>query len=325
VGAPLVSALPRDTIIYGRASPGTSNIVAWHLARLSGRPFVAHFSDEWPGFQLRANGRRWLAAYKWPLFQRWRRRILRDAGALTFTNPAQARKQLGADWSTYGRKAFVATHVSSPRTRPARPPQYDRFHVVHTGNFYPPNHTAAALVQGIRIFLDRTPEARAAFRFTQAGWSHGDLPAWVARCGLGDQVEVMGRLMPDEVLALLDAASLLIGVDYARPGSTTILSKLPDYLQAGRPVLAITSPSAAMYRLFHHDGAGLTANYASPEEVAARLGEVFVAWRQGRLESLLPTPASRDAFSPDRILSELASAFCASRQPLVGVQEVAAT
>ena len=79
-GVRVLASLPADTVIYGRAMPGSSNIAAWHLARLTGRSWVAHFSDDWPPLQVLANGRKWLAPYKWPLFQFWRRRILADAG-----------------------------------------------------------------------------------------------------------------------------------------------------------------------------------------------------------------------------------------------------
>src|SRR5690606_4883144 len=45
-GTTLLSQLPANTVIYGRASPGSSNIAAWHLSRATGLPWVAHFSDE---------------------------------------------------------------------------------------------------------------------------------------------------------------------------------------------------------------------------------------------------------------------------------------
>ena len=55
------------------------------------------------------------------------------------------------------------------------------------------------------------------------------------------------------MIALLDTANLLIAVDYARPTSSTVLSKLPDYVNARRPILAIAAPDSAMGRLFAED------------------------------------------------------------------------
>lgn len=313
-GARVLSLLPGDTVIYGRAMPGASNIVAWHLARLTGLPWVAHFSDEWPPLHVLSTGRKWLAPYKWPLFQFWRQRILRDAGALTFTNPRQGEGILGCGGKRYLAKAFVVAHLPSQLSPRNQPQQYDVFHLVHTGNFYPEDHTSAAVMQGLRLFLDRTPAAHGRVRFTQAGWSNGDLPAWTARCGLADVVRFAGRLNQHEVVALADSASLLLAVDYARPDSRTVLSKIPDYISAGRPILAITAPTSSLGRLFNEDGAGLTAHYHSPEQVAERIGAVFDAWEQRRPDAFLPGRTAIESFTCRRVLTELAGAFVVARR-----------
>jgi hypothetical protein len=312
-GARVLASLPANTVIYGRAMPGSSNIVAWHLARLTGLPWVAHFSDDWPPPQVLANGRKWVAPYKWPLFQFWRRRILRDSGALTFTNPLQAAAVLGAGGERHLAKSFVVSHLYSAAARNV-PPQREFFHIVHAGNFYPPGHTASAIIQGLRMFVDRNPAARERCRFTQAGWSNGDMPEWTARCGLGDIVRFAGRLPQRDMIALLDGANLLIAVDYARPNSSTVLSKLPDYVNARRPILAVAAPTSAMGRLFAEDSVGLTAHYDAPDQVAARIGAVFEAWQQGRSDAYLPHSTAMESFARPHVLTELAGAICVAQR-----------
>ncbi len=313
-GIRVLKSLPADTIIYGRAMPASSNIAAWHVARLSGLPWVAHFSDPFPPVEYRSHRWNWLATYKWPMFQRWRRRILEDAGALSFTNPHEASAFLGRERERYLSKAFVVTHLPSATMWPSAAPQYDVFHIVHTGNFYflpgrsPGVHTSGTVLHGLRLFLDRTPSAQGLVRFTQAGWAHGDVAEWTDRCGLHDVVRNVGRLTQPEVMALLNAANLLIAVDYARADSTALLSKLPDYIGAGRPILAVTARSSAMGRLFNEDGAGLIAHYDAPEEVAQRIGLIFGEWRERRAEAFLPRPTAIESFMPQRVLAELAGA-----------------
>jgi hypothetical protein len=312
-GDRVLRSLPGNPIIYGRAMPGTSNIVAWHLWRRTGLPWVAHFSDPWPG-QLRSSRWNVFASYKWPMFQAWRRRIFRDAGALTFTNPYQAADILGAQHRRYLSKAFVVTHLPSEPTRMPPAPRYDVFHIVHTGSFYSlDSHTSATLMKGLRSFLDRTPAAHGRVRFTQAGWADGDFDEWVERCRLQAVARNVGRLPPSEIPTLLDSANLLVGVDYARPDSTTLLSKLPDYVHASRPILVITSPTSVMGRLFSEDGVGLTAANNSPDEVAERIGLIFAAWQQRRADAFLPRPSAFESFARERALAELAAAFVVAR------------
>jgi hypothetical protein len=314
-GIRVTASLPADTIIYSRAMPASSNVVAWHLAQQSGLCWVAHFSDDWPPVQNLSNGRTWLGSYKWPLFQLWRQRILRDSDALTFTNPDQAAAVLGRQRERYLAKTFVVTHLPSTPGRGHRPPQHDIFHIVHTGNFYSlGQHTSAAIMQGLRLFLDRTPTAQSRVRFTQAGWADGDLGEWTSRCGLHDVVRVVGRLTERQVVELLDAASLLVAVDYTRRNSRTLLSKLPDYVTAARPILAVTAPSSAMGRLFHEQKMGLTAHYDSPEQVATCLTTVFHAWEQHGLDAFLPRQEAIESFTWERVVGELAGAFATARR-----------
>jgi hypothetical protein len=312
-GLKVLSAMPSDTVIYSRASPGASNIVGWHLARRSGLPWLAHFSDEWPPFQLTSARKKWAAPYKLPLFAMWRRRILREAGALTFTNPLQGDAVLGPAADRYHHKAFVVAHLPG-RAAPARPQQFDTFHLVHSGNFYPPSHSAATLMQGLRLFIDRTPAARGRVKFTQAGWANGDVALWATRCRLEDVAHYPGRLSQPDLLNLLDSASLLIAVDYARASSRVILSKLPDYVNARRPILAITEPGSSMARFFEEDGAGLTASFTSPDRVAECIAAVFNAWTAGRSDAFLPSGVAVDSFSPSRVLTEFGAAVAMARR-----------
>jgi hypothetical protein len=313
-GDRVLRSLSGSPIIYGRAMPGSSNIVAWHLSRRTGLPWVAHFSDPWPG-QLMSSRWNLLAGYKWPMFQAWRRRIFRDAGALTFTNPYQAAEILGGQHRRHLSKAFVVTHLPTEPRRAPRTQPYDEFHIVHAGSFYSlAGHTAATLMRGLRLFLDRTPAAHGRVRFTQAGWSDGDFGAWVERCRLQAVAHSVGRLPPSDVATLLDSANLLVGVDYARPDSTTLLSKLPDYLHAARPILVVTSPNSAMGRLFSEDGVGLTAAHDSPDEVAERIGSVFAAWQQRRADAFLARTSALESFARERALAELAAAFVVARR-----------
>ena len=144
-------------------------------------------------------------------------------------------------------------------------------------------------------------------RFTQAGWSNGDLDEWTRQCGLTDVVRSVGRLPQPDVAALLDSASVLIAVDYARPDSTTLLSKLPDYVIPRdvrfSPSLPRRQPWDACLRRWR----GLTARYDSPEDVADRIG-AFMR-RGGRAaHAFLPVRDVVRLFSPDRVLAELAGA-----------------
>jgi hypothetical protein len=311
-GVDALSQMPAETIIYGRAMPGASNVVAWHLARRTGRPWVAHFSDEWPAYGPLSNGKAWLAPYKWPLYQFWRRRIFADAGALTFTNPLQAADILRAH-RRHLQKSFVVTHLSSSSVARNPPVAYDVFHIVHAGNVYY-GRSSAALLAGLRLFLDRTPRARGRVLFTQAGWDAGDVPKWTQRNRLEHVVRVAGRLQEADLVALIESATLLVTIDFALPQSTTMPSKIPDYCDAKRPLLAITAPSTAIGRLFSDDGAGLTADFRSPEQVASCLARAFEAWEERRLDTLLPRETAVASFTRERVLAELASAFNMAQQ-----------
>ena len=158
-----ISSLPAHTVIYSRAMPAASNIMAWHLARTTQRPWVAHFSDEWPPT------RRCHIARHGSRHTRCRCSSCGGGGFCAMpvpslhNNPRQAKVVLGSAAGRFMSKAFVVTHLPSMAGCRDQVPQQDNlFHIVHTGNLNPPNHSSAALLQGLRIFLDRTPRAQEA-------------------------------------------------------------------------------------------------------------------------------------------------------------------
>jgi hypothetical protein len=306
-----LAEMPAETTIYSRSMPGSSNVAGWHLARRSGRPWVAHFSDPWPPRQVLARGRAWLAPYKPPLYAFWRRRILRDAGAITAPSAALLAGLLPP--ASLPGRGFVVSHLASEAAPAVEPAAFEFFHIVHAGNFYPLAHTASGLLQGLQRFLERTPEARRQTRLTQAGWEDGDLPEWTTRCRLGDVVHRRGPVAQAEMLTLIRSASLLVAIDYARRDSTVVLSKLPDYINAHRPILTIAASTSAMGGVVTGAGVGLLADYDSVDQIASAIARVFAAWQRRSLQALLPADPARLMFARGTVLTELARAFAAAQ------------
>ena len=315
-GVNLLTSLPADTIIYGRTMPGASNIVAWHLARLTGRPWVAHFSDPWPPLQVTWKRWNWLAAYKWPSFHFWRRRFLADADALTFTNPFQAPLLSGAIVRA------ICTNRSWSRTFLLRACGSIGHHrltcftsCIPETSIRSEGTTRRRSCRGFECSLTGRRQHTVESVSLRPVGPMPTCPNGHRDAGLTDVVRMVGRLSQDEVE--------VVARQREPPGRGGLCNREQSCsgfqaarLHSGETPRSSRSPrrSSAMGRLFNEDGVGLTASYGSPEEVANRIGLVFDAWRTHGLGAFLPKPAASESFTQQRVLSELAGAFSVARR-----------
>ncbi len=121
-------------------------------------------------------------------------------------------------------------------------------------------------------------------------------------------VEHGGHLPPGAVAAALSAADVLVHVesfdpDYAAYTRLSVSTKIPQYMAAARPILAICPPGLASGRYVGSTGAGIAVPSASPEslgEAVARLADpdqrhrlADAGWRTAHAEHAQPTVCRR--------------------------------
>jgi glycosyltransferase involved in cell wall biosynthesis len=240
--------LPRGVVIA--TSPAHAALLAGaQVARRLDWPLILDYRDPWSAYEW-PSWRRSAAALWWA--RRFERPLVKLSAARVLNTPAM-RLAFGRFFPRSDpSRNFVIPNGFEPVAETAPPPATGPVHIVHAGEIY----TGRSLVPVLRA------AARLRERFPERPIrviTYGDLPpAELARIraeNLVAQIEVRPRIPFSDLFADLQRAHLLLAVVGEHMSYSTPY-KVYDYMAAGRPILAIAPPGAALFELLADSGAG---------------------------------------------------------------------
>jgi glycosyltransferase involved in cell wall biosynthesis len=289
------------------SSPPDSVHLAGHaLARAGARPWIADFRDPWIGAHFRTPPTPWHA-------RRQREAEASVVGAADLvlaasaTHVADLRAMRDRTGAPLARRVEHLPNGFEPAgtTAPAADPPPGTFVMVFTGTLSLMPDTREFLAALAR-WLGRRPDARPRVRVVLAGPYDLDDEDHARALGLADVVRFPGPLGRGDTRALQRRADLLLlwkprGAGYR----TMVPGKLYEYLDSGRPVLALVPADDEAAALAVRGGAEHVAPGA-PDALAAALERRFDAWaRTG------PAADARPAWLADHDRAALARRLAA--------------
>ena len=250
-------------LFYARAWPHASWAPAYHLAKIHEKPLVLHLSDPFPPPYEPSPGKRFLDNIQ----------LMADrASALTFTNSQTIDFQ--KHYLNFSReKAFVLPHVYLEQDTLPRVARANTFYYIGSINKTRPINP---LLKGFSLFVRKFPEAKLVF----VGASKGFLLPFISQYKLDTSVEF--KPFTNDVKSEMANASCLIAYDKPVEHPIYLTTKIVEYLNVDRPVLAITPENSPVDDLIRrHNETAISVNSYEPQAVAE-------GFRRAQL--LTPTP-----------------------------------
>ncbi|MFN8586417.1 MAG: glycosyltransferase [Candidatus Eisenbacteria bacterium] len=265
--------------------PDSVHLAGASLARRFRVPWIVDYRDPWIGLYFRTPPTPWHRARH----RAMERRVNEGANlvlAASHTHEAQLRasgdRLRALEWLPNGFEpaAGVAATVTADDAA--------KFRLVFTGTLsLMPD--ALTLLEALRAFLARVPDARAALDVVLAGPYDTTYEARATALGLGGVVRFPGALAHAEARALQRSADALLlwkppGEGYA----TMVPGKLYEYLDAGRPIVALVPEGDEAGDLVRRAG-GAVLPPGDPGALARELETRYMAWhRTGRAADARP-------------------------------------
>jgi glycosyltransferase involved in cell wall biosynthesis len=265
----------RIDVICSVCPPASAHVVASEIARRTRVPWVAQFDDLY-SFHLERQARA-----EWRPYTDWRHRgWMREAafaGAITPAMLAYVRR-------TYGLDGDVVMVGFDPDDRPVASPAHGpRMRLAYTGSVYPGDQRPDLLFETLEsLHADgASPPIEVVFagtgRDTELRMMLEAFPNAARVCTF------IERLAPADALRLQREADALILLNCTSPspdeGTLSFPSKAFEYLNAGRPIVALPrDPGAWGDTLLETTRAGVTAD--SPSGAAAVLAGWLATWRE---------------------------------------------
>jgi glycosyltransferase involved in cell wall biosynthesis len=287
-------------VLLSSSPPDSAHLAAEPVARRHRLPWVADFRDPWTGLSFFTPP----TPYHRRRQQAMERRVLERAD-LVLTASRTHLDALGSPPGTRVRRAEHLPNGFEPAGRASEPePPADTFRLVFTGTLNL-MEDAGTLLEGVYELLAKHPEARRKLRVELAGPYDLDYEDRAEALGLKGIVRFPGALSHAEARALQRSADALLlwrprGVGFR----TMVPGKLYEYLDSGRPVVALLpedDEAAALVR--EAGGAVVTPNDRAA--LAQELQKRYMAWKEhGRAPDT--RPAWLEEHTRERLAARLA-------------------
>jgi glycosyltransferase involved in cell wall biosynthesis len=260
--------------VLSTSPPDSVHLAALPLAGRFGLPWIADFRDPWIGLHFRRPPTAWHAARQSDL----ERRVLTGADLVLAASRTHA-DDLGRDAVSRPRRVVHLPNGYEPDAggpTPAR--DADHFTLVFTGTLsLMPD--VEVLFEALHQVLARRPEARRRIRVRLAGPFDTDYEDRAVALGLKGIVEFTGSLPHGETRALQRVADLLL-LWKPRGFRTMVPGKIYEYLDAGRPLLALLEEGDEAEQLVRRAG-GTCLPSGDREGLATEIERRYLVWKEG--------------------------------------------
>jgi hypothetical protein len=270
VGARAVEQLGIDAVLSS-CPPTTGHLVGSGIARRTGLPWVALFGDLF-GFYVGEGD-----LYTTP----WRRRVarllnarwMRPATRVAAVSPAMV-DYLQRTYDVPGEVIVVGFDPDETPNVPSRR-RSTKFRLVYTGSLYLGDQRPEILFDALAALCLRRPDALDKIEVLLVGTRREtELKKMLAGRRAERVCQVLPRVGPDEAIALQHSADALLILNLTNAatvnGTLSYPSKIFEYLQARRPILAIPpDPGGWVTEVIDSTKSGVSI--ASVDEISTQL------------------------------------------------------
>lgn len=285
--------------------PDSAHLAGADLAARFGVPWVADFRDPWIGLHFRTPPSPWHRARH----EAMERDVLQRADLVLTASRTHA-DQIAASGTRVKRvehlpNGFEPLAPAAASTLAATEVDAAHFQLAFTGTLSLMEDAGTLLEALVELFA-RVPQARAKLRVDLAGPYDVDYEDRARALGLADIVRFTGALAHAESRLLQQRADALLlwkppGAGYA----TMVPGKLYEYLDSGRPIIALLPDQHEAAALVRRAG-GVVLEPGSVSALARELETRYMAWCQsGRAPDARPDWL--DEYARPRIAERLAA------------------
>lgn len=270
-------------VIFATCPPYSATLVGAFLKRLTSKPLILDFRDDWigtPWYHSRPKMIRMIerGLESWVVKTADKVILVTEGSRNAFLDryPVEPSDKFVLISNGCDLEEFAVLNDSMPT-----PPRSPKFTVVHAGSLNDSENwtrSPATLFDAARRILERQPEMAEELRLVFTGFLSERLRQMVRDTGLSDVVKELGFLPHDDLLRLMNAADMLLVINY-EGFSTLIPGKVYEYWAVGGPPILLLSCPGAAANLLERYNLGLTVD---PLDVDGMQQAILSAYRQSR-------------------------------------------
>jgi glycosyltransferase involved in cell wall biosynthesis len=256
-------------MIFATAPLPSGLLVGYWIHRISGKPFVVDLRDPWTTSN-------WAARKAFPFLNRLdlelERRVMMQAKRILVIEPNYIPPLLEKHAKLSADKFSLVTNGFDPEDfANIDPYPFDRFTIVHTGNFYG-QRSVEPFLRGLSILLHREPDLRSQVQAVLVGKLDEAGASFLNTSDLGESVKVIDTVPHQISLRYLLGANLLLLIPGT--GEGIMPGKVYEYLAARKPIFVIADKGVAR-DLILKTGSGIAVGTRDYSKIADEMSKMI--------------------------------------------------
>jgi glycosyltransferase involved in cell wall biosynthesis len=293
-------------VILSRSLPDFGHLPALVFSKKTGLPWVANWNDAFGDKNPPPAGKGVNADLGF-FHERFLNKIARKADWLTFPSDRMRRyicKYLGN--GTFEKSSTIPHVIVNPHVVSQRK-KNQSFTICYAGNLYP-GRNPEVFLRGVKDFL-KSEGLRTEFKLFIIGLENLGLSGLIESFGLESNIELKGPLSYTETLDYCKTSDVLLVIEAPYEEGIYLPSKFVDYVQTGRPILAVSPLDGTLRDIISMHGGGIAVDCRSAKEISNALNEFYFHWRKNTLDDFYGSDRLYHLFSPETIIDSYERIF----------------
>jgi glycosyltransferase involved in cell wall biosynthesis len=293
-------------VILSRALPDAAHLPAMALARKTGLPWIANWNDasgvkNLPPFGEgpKANLGRFNEGFI--------KEIAQNANWLTF--PSDRMKRYICQYLGTGteKKSSTVPHAALTTGSKYKNSTGKKFTLCYAGNISP-DRNLSIFLEGLERFI-RTVDGKGSVEFAFIGFDRSGHLTSAQASNLGNNIRLLGTMTYTDCQDFFSHSDVLLIIESPFVEGIYLPAKFVDYVQSGKPVLAVTPEPSTLGDYLNSFGGGLAVDCRSPMGIAEALTNMYEMWLSGTLGEKLGSSGLQKFFSSDMIIAQYKRIF----------------
>jgi len=296
---------PYDFII-SRSLPDAAHLAAMPLAKKTGIPWIVNWNDPSGdknpppygfGPQTHLGHRN----------ERLLKNISQNASWFTFPSDRLSRYiceylELPETNATTVPHAAIRLESSVSKVKTS-----DTFTICHAGHISS-HRNPRPFLNSVAEFI-RVEGIQEKFKLVLVGLDNAGIETLACELGIANNISVLGNKSYLETAGILAQSDVLVVLEAPSNEGIYLPAKFVDYVQTGRPILAITPQQSTVKDILTKSGGGIAADCQSSDNITAALRKMYGNWKNGTLEQQFSSDRLFNLFAPETIVGTYRQIF----------------
>lgn len=289
----------RYDFILSRSGPDAAHLPAMRLAEVTGVPWIANWNDPSDRKSPPPYGDGKGARLGWA-YGRYLAAVARAASFHTF--PSERLRSYIADYlgPSVMQTSSVIPHLARRNLNAKIYCKSDTFTITHAGHLSAERNPALFLAAVAKLKHEKLLGEK--FKVKIIGIVSNSTSQLVHQLDLEKNVEFTGALSYEESLDSLVKSDINIIIEAQCAEGIFLPAKMADYVQAGRPLLAISPNNGTIVDLLAEYKGGIATDCSSGDSIYSGLAKLFIHWKEGTLDHEFNTSRLYQALSQEAVI-----------------------